>query len=74
MPEGESWHYSKDIVEILYYNINIGDTQIWMRYFNIKHPFKIRLSENKIVLGLFLVLKNLLKNSSLRNEKISQNE
>ena len=42
MPEGESWYYSGDIVEILYNNINIGDTQIWMRYFNIKHPCKIR--------------------------------
>ena len=60
IPKGENWYYSGEIVEILYTNINIGDTQIWMRYFNVKHPCKIRLSENKAVLGLFLVLENTL--------------
>jgi hypothetical protein len=58
IPAGEKWYYSGEIVEILYNNINIGDTQIWVRYYNIKHPCKIRLSENKVVLGLFLVLNN----------------
>ena len=51
LPDGECWYYSGEIVDLLYNSIQIGDTQIWMRYYNIKHPCKIRLSNNKVILG-----------------------